>query len=131
MQAEKLRYDEEQKELNAELKETQQLSDMALSQTTAVVSEAKHEIKKLTETYKSGDKVSERTEISGWVSHGKEEPPTFEHVSTVYKTNMEAYNKMYNDYIKSLAKQMELKAKINNFIFHGMLLNKYIITYKL
>lgn len=104
----------EQKKLNAELQETQQLSDMALSQTTAVVSEAKHEIKKLTETYKSGDKVSERTEISGWVSHGKEEPPTFEHVSTVYKTNMEAYNKIYNDYIKSLAKQMELKAKIQS-----------------
>lgn len=104
----------EQKELNAEIKETRQLSDMALSKTTAVVSEKSNELKKLEETYRSADKVSEKIEISKWVSHGKEEPPTFEHTSTVYKTNMEAYNKMYNDYVKSLSKQIELQSKIQS-----------------
>lgn len=102
------------KEIATETQEAHKSLDMAISQTTAVVSESSGEVKKLTETYRSADKVLERTEISGWVSHGEEEPPTFEHTSTVYKTNAEAFNKMYNDYIKSLAKQIELQKKIES-----------------
>lgn len=103
-----------QNDLKKEIKDTQEQTEYMLSSTVSLVREVNGEIAASTDIYKTSDKVEEKAEKWGWVSHGENEPPTFEHTSTVYKTNIEAYNKMYNDYIKSLSKQMELQAKIES-----------------
>ena len=101
----------EQKELNSELTVTHE-NVKNLSNAVKVVNARTGEVKKEVETYKTADKVSEKVETSGWVSHGKNEPATYEHVSTVYKTNMEAFNKLKQDFINALAKQKQIEQQI-------------------
>ena len=100
-----------QKELNDELTRTQEIAQEQ-SSSMAVVSESDGNIKKLVNTYKSQDKVTEVQEISKWITHGKDDPGSLEHTSTIYKTNMEAYNRLYQNFIKSLAKQKQIEEQI-------------------
>ena len=99
----------EQKALNNELEITTKNVEN-LSSATKVI-DAKGKTKKETETYRSADKVNERIETSALVKH-KDAPDTFEHISTVYKTNLEAFNKLRNDYVTALTKQKEIEGQI-------------------
>ena len=101
----------EQRELNGELEKTGQIV-AGISSSVQIVNEQKNEIKKTIDTFRSADRVLERQEVSGWVSHGKDEPATFEHIATVYKTNMDAYNKMYDNFVSALSKQKTLEQQI-------------------
>ena len=101
------RATQEQRELNSELENTQKLSSSVVTHDNMT-----GDVSKIVDTYKSDDKVDETQEIYSKVRHGKDNPPTFEHTATVTKTNMEAYNKLYKDYIKSLSKQLEIEQKI-------------------
>ena len=103
-----------QKELNAEIKNTAALTDEVLAKSTVVYNEMSKEIARTTDVYKTMDGVMERTEISALFSHGKDAPKTFEHVATVYKTNSEAYQNLYNDYIKSLSIQKQIEQQIQS-----------------
>ena len=100
----------EQHELNNELIMTRDHVDN-LSNAVKVVDANTGNVKKETYTYRTPDKVSEQTETSALVKH-KGSEPTFEHVSTTYKTNMEAFNKLRQDFINSLAKEQQIEAQI-------------------
>lgn len=101
-----------QNELQEEIKQTSQQTEYMLSNTISLVREANGEVAAVSEKYKTADKIKERTENWRWVSHGKDEPATFEHTSTVYKTNIEAFDKLYQEFIKSLAKQKQIEQQI-------------------
>lgn len=100
---------QEQKALNDELERTQELSS-----SVEVFSEGKGDITKRVDTYKSSDKVNETQEVYQWVKRGKDDPGQLEHTSTIFKTNQEAYNKLYQKYIDALAKQYEIEEKIKS-----------------
>lgn len=103
-----------QAELKAEIKDTQEETKYMLSSTVSLVREVNDEIASTSDTYRTADKVESKTENWEWVNHGKEEPSTFEHTSTVYKTNLDAYYKLYDNFIKALAKQKQIEQQIAN-----------------
>lgn len=103
-----------QQELNKEIKETNRLTGTKMSRTSAVVNARTGRIRQMTDVYKSPDNVTEVVDTSGWVSHGKNQPKTFEHVSTVYKTNIEAFDNLYQKFVKALSKQKQIEKEIAN-----------------
>lgn len=102
----------EQKKLNDELIQTQKIAKDQTS-SVRVVSADDNKVKQQIDTFRSQDKVTEVQEIYRWRKHDKDDPGSLEHTSTVYKTNMETYNKMYQDFISSLAKYNQIKEQID------------------
>lgn len=82
------------------------------SKTTSIIREMDGETQKEIIEYKSRDNVRKHTETYGWVTHGKEEPPTWEHKGTIEEFNEGAYNKLRQQFIDAVAKYQQIKQQI-------------------
>ena len=102
---------DKQRELNSELAATRENVD-GLSKSLRVINGRTGQIAKEVKTYRTSDRVSKLTKTYGWVKHGKGEPATYENVSNAYETNMDAYNKLYNNFINALSKQKQIEKQI-------------------
>ena len=85
--------------------------EMSKVSSVGVYRDGKGVVKRV-DTYRSSDRVREQQEVYQLTKRNKNDAGSLQHVSTILKTNNDAYNKLYQNYVKSLTKQFEIEKKI-------------------